>query len=69
MNFIIAISLRWMFLQFVSLLLSSNPHIYIRHIEFYYLNPSLNPCKFLLESEVIRMNALTASKHLEAIIV
>lgn len=67
MNFRKAISLRRVFFQFVSFLVSFNPHVYKRHIEFYYLNPFLNPSKFFLESEVIRMNVLT-TKHLEAII-
>lgn len=67
MNLIKAISLRWVFLYFASLLLSFNPS-HIKNIEIYYLN-LLNLSKFLLESEVITMNSLTASKHLEAIIV
>lgn len=68
MNLIKAISLRWVFLYFASLLLSFNPSHIKKNIEFYYLN-LLNLSKFLLESEVITMNLLTASKHLEAIIV
>lgn len=67
MNLIRTISLRWVFLYFASLHLSFNPS-HIKIIGLYYLN-LLNLSKFLLESEVITMNLLTASKHLEAIIV
>lgn len=41
--------------------------MYIRNNGFYYLNPFLNPSKFLLESKVIRMSMLIADVHLEAV--